>query len=222
MSQIEFIQAYFLLLLMGTGFCLGWYSITRGRIEILPDGRIHKTGKLLKDWYFFWNQYLVKETIPFTGDQLDKKYKDLLMHGGPYSNWNTSGQIKLMFGWVQARDYETLQQFQRDQYKISEALSVKVLIGENNNAIQFVKEYPKYYFPEWVRDWLCNCPTCSASFYGSLFYWGMVYSLKGLYTWIIVTQEIQLWDIPFGIKFLLWIPFAIILAFTNTYLAKKL
>lgn len=205
----SFYLLYSLLLVTGPVTICGWYAITRGRVEFSADGNPYKTGKLLKAWHFFWTKHdvILKEVHgqPLIDIylKLHDKFPDLFM-----------GEVaKLIRFDTVANEKKQLELIRK--YHIIKNIAAASPKIELEGKIYFFREEKIYRFPVWLRDWVSECPTCAASFYGSLYYWSVVIAMgfNKCFSWS---------DVPVFSALFFWAAFCFASAFVNTILAKKL
>lgn len=210
MQFFQFIQLYLCLLVAGTLAVTGWFFITRGRKEQLPNGEISYKGKIFKGWYFFFTKTNGKKRIYYTGIQLEQLHNQYLIDfpDNPFS-FTVDGNSFLINTETSFRE-RRLKDFIDNKARVEIALGAKALVKGHN--ISFYKEYDDYVWPEYIRDPLAMCCTCFASIYGSIFYWGVISMSNGLFDW---TENVV------TAKVFFWISFCLSLAVLNTALAKK-
>jgi hypothetical protein len=210
-SLQNFLISYVLLLAIGPVIIIGWYAITRGRIEYQTDGTAYQTGKLFKGWHFFWTAHKTKD-VRLGGQSLIlallKLQREL-----PIKDWHfevhRGNQFKV-FG-------TDVSELQKNGLQIQHLCNARLVILEGEK-FGLVGTQKIYKFPEWLRDPLSECPTCMASVYGSLIYWIVVYyaGKERMFAWVEGGLD---WPWP-HVDF--WIFYCIGCAFINTVMAKKL
>jgi hypothetical protein len=208
MELFTFIELFLILILIGTLTVTGWFFITRGRKEMLPDGTLISKGKIFKGWFFFWTRTKGKEVVFYKGDQIVQLYRlyQIEYPGNPY-NLHSGGNSFI----VGIRDRDRyLSLLKNDLPQIEERLGCKIDLKQE--VLSLYKLYDRYVFPWWVRDPLAVCSTCFASIYGSIFYWSVILLANDLFAW---TEHI------FFAKIFFWVAFCLSLAVCNTALAKK-
>lgn len=214
MYQAAFLIAFILFLFVGAMAINGFFNITRGHWQVLADGTKVKAGPLLKFWWFFWyKEWSQPIILIYKGDEL----------------------LKLLNQWQNSMYKFAITKYEHDSILIaslpdektlrSGALSMGVNLcvfhDDSANAVRvsFRKEYPHYFFPEWVRDWLAGCITCHSSWLGSIIFW-TAYALcnkNSLWIWIYGWT-----DYYYIALFVTWITYCFSLAFLSTFLWKKL
>ncbi len=208
MNFHDFLSSFGWIMFFGTLAVSGWYFITRGEKETLPDGTVKKTGKIFKDWYFFWTQTKGVKKIYYQNDQLFYLLMDYLSYY-PANDYGlvpeTGNKASLKF-----KNEMFAKKFESDIEKIKTDLQVEVLL--KGDYVSFYKEYDEYVYPEWVRMPLAECATCFASVYGSLFYWPVIWLQHGLFRWSYHPNVAALF---------FWIVFCLSLSVLNTVIAKK-
>lgn len=213
MTLIEFINLFIKLIVIGSLSVSGWFFSTRGQIEILPNGKKIKTGKIFKAWYFFWTKKkLYQSRAYYAPEQLKKLLIELRAN---FQKYNFIQEKQTMFKIESVNDKENGVPY-FDLVKFIDTVCDKwevCLDGDNNKGFGVYKNYDEYVFPELVRMPLAQCATCFASVYGSIFYFGVII-LSGidLFTW-------STWPVPAMLFF--WIVFCLALAVVNTAVAKK-
>lgn len=210
MQLLQFMQFYMYFLVAGTLAVTGWYFITRGREEILPDGRVVRKGKVFMGWYFYWTKTKGKCNVYFIGEELQKLHKQYLVEfpNDPYGFFIQDNVFIVNKPFTD----NDVKEMQKHIEKIETALDVKVLL-KNQQMLSFYKEYDKYVWPWWLRDPMAVCATCFASVYGTIFYWGVV---------LVCGENLFAWTVNVLLaKILFWISFTFSLAVLNTALAKK-
>lgn len=200
---LAFLLCYLLLLIFGTLTVAGWFFITRGFTETLPDGTVIRKGKIFRAWYFFITQSSDTERRFYQGKQLraiSKEIKQLIeMTGSGHLLAVHEGAVSL-----QLTNPGILQ-------IITDQLDVQFM-PKGDGYYSIYKDYPVYLFPEWVRHPLAVCATCFASVYGSLWYFLAVYFVGDIF-W--------LFKMPTLAILFFWITFVLQLAVTLTAVAKK-
>jgi hypothetical protein len=206
---VLFLVAYLMLIIIGTLVVGGWFFVTRGSIETLPDGTRMQKGKIFRSWYFFWMQEKSpKRKIYYTGAQLRLLARQQL---APYFGWGNmvvnDSSLELVGG-----------DFRKMIGQVENDLNIKFLckgpvLDGDAQIYSIFREFTVYRFPEWVRHPLAQCATCFSSIYGSLFYWGMIPFLgRDLYSWA---------QMPILAMIFFWVCFCFSLSIPLTALAKK-
>lgn len=162
---MSYILIQFLLhLLVGALFICGWFAITRGSIEIMPDGSQKRVGKIFMGWYFFWyREHSRKLKIYYRGDELRK----LLVQMDNSSTFKLSiesindDRIEIIGSLVPKWIDEMIQKF-------GIIIEDKQILRTGNHIVSFAKEYPNYVFPTWLRDVMAGCVTCHSSWLGTI------------------------------------------------------
>ncbi len=112
MNIIQFLQFFLIITTLGALSVTGWFFITRGDEEILPDGSGKKVGKIFKGWYFFWTkEKKPKHRIYYRGDELDKLIAELR------SNFPSIDFVKDGNGFIMAKAGEKVDEFIDDDSK---------------------------------------------------------------------------------------------------------
>lgn len=213
MTLLHFLQVFLLSLVTGALAISGWYFITRGRIETLPDGTKEKRGMIFSFWYFFWTRTAERpRRIYYTGDQLMALYKDLsrALIGPAGKSPNLLDKIEVFYSSVKLHNY--------DYWKASGALDrfseahEVGLVYKGDGYVSIYKEVDEYVFPVWLRKPLATCPTCFAGVYGTLFYFAAsALAGDGLYAWATA---------PAFAFFFFWVVFCMALAVLNTAITQ--
>lgn len=209
MDFLHFALSFLAMLTFGALSITGWFFVTRGRKETMPDNSQQKRGKLFRDFYFFFTQTNGSTKIYFKDDQLkafllDAQHDLIKAAVGvhPYLDIHEGKQI--YFGNCIEINKEIIRMIGK-QYDVH-----FLYIGRNEYRV--AKSYPDYVFPEWIRHPIAVCVTCFASLYGSMFYWLIVPYMQYPFAWS---------DVPQFHRFLFWVVFCLSLAVLNTALAKK-
>lgn len=171
MVIFQFLQLYYMSLIAGALFIVGWFSITRGSLEVMPDGSVKKHGKLFKGWYFFWFKIKEFERVYYKDEELEKfmvQVKQLLDCKATLNEAGASFNVGC------AVDKEG---------EIEARFDVKLLVKPRggatvSNDVFVYKSYPKYVYPDWVRDMLAGCVTCHSSWMGTLIYWAVIFFMR--------------------------------------------
>lgn len=197
---LQFVLTFLGMMIMGSVGMTGWFAITRGRIDFSIDGVPFKTGKLFNGWHFFWTQGDKNAKIVSGKPLVDiyLKIRDKVITTG----LNSTNTMILVCG------SEKL-----DLQYLSSLAGCKCIVNDQSTGLYFKKEFTEYFFPEWIRDPVSECPTCMASVYGSIIYWTMLYYSNDLFTWC---------NANVGAEIFSWVLYCIGCAFLNTVLAKKL
>lgn len=203
MTLIQFLITYFLFVGLGTLTVSGWFFITRGREEKLPDGSIQKKGKIFKGWYFYFTRIESVSRIFYSGAELEKLYCEYLS----LFPKNDYGIIK-----SEGNEYLIIEKKDADFSDLFIKFGKKFVKTES--IIRFYEEKNNYRFPEWIRDPLAVCATCFSSIYGSIFYWSVI-TLScdaKLFSWAANATAAVVF---------FWVFFCMSLAVLNTAIAKK-
>lgn len=210
--MITFLIVHSILLFTGALFCLGWYTITRGRHEVLPNGRVVSHGKLFKAWSLYFN----RKTTPVYIQYNDQFLKELLLMGMAADlrqEWRDT-TVSVVDGslFLNVKLSEALIDYLKLNYQIEIELDDR---PGNGYTYYVFKKMDSYVFPEWLRDMLAACPTCFASFYGTIYFFVVVGSIgyETMFGWA---------KIPVMAFFFFWISYCFSLAVINTVVAKKL
>lgn len=202
-----FLLVYAGFLIFGSLAVTGWYFITRGEIKVREDGSKVKTGKIFRDWYFFWTKMKPKKERVFLNEanlyELYLKIRDQYRAKELFAHIGVEGKSIV---------FVHSEKFNEERRWVEKAFEVK-FYDQGGGMYSVYKEYDDFVFPAWVRDPLAVCATCFASVYGSLFYWPLVALVKvELFSWA---------TIPWLAAVLFWIAFCFSLSVLNTALAKR-
>lgn len=207
MSFEIFILVFFAVIFLGSLAVTGWYFITRGEEKILEDGSKKRTGKVFKNWFFFWTKTKdVKRRVWYDEAHLFGLYSEIKGKFVITKNSYDINQIGDRFVITQPQKYY------EEMRWIENAFEVKFYdLGGNDYRVY--KEYDDFVFPYWVRDPLAVCATCFSSIYGSIFYWILIALPKAkVFGWA---------HIPWLAATCFWIAFCFSLSVINTALAKR-
>lgn len=172
----------FVMLLIAFGIIInGWFAITRGEWEYLPDGTRRKKGNIFKAWYFYWMQETIdKEWIRYEGSELQIMHKRLIGLLGQSSIVHCENTIifeedkryhdKIVGGQPKQSDYiEHVKAYIKDGF----GLETQIYSEESGlYGLRLYKVYPVYVYPEWVRKMMASCITCHSSVYGTILFVG--------------------------------------------------
>lgn len=184
------------MLLSGSIFILGFFTITRGEIVTLPNGDTEKEQEIFGAWQLFWEDIIMYKKVFYEGDQLEFKLKLLEQMKPAYMGEISFSTERRSFIFNTSPTDAEL----RD---ISFVLEVKIL---NKGEICFLyDEYPVYRFSEWVRK-ITNCYVCLSSIGGTLYYWLLMYFYPNVFF-----NSIN----PTLSKTIFWIIYCVSLSFTN-------
>lgn len=211
MNIIQFLTFFSLMTAAGTLAVTGWYFITRGEKETLPDGSIKRVGKIFKGWYFFWTKEKeTKKKIFYKGDALAKIIAEVNSNL-PYTRLVMDGYSFRIFATQDEKQEFPLVAIPNIISQIEHQWGVK-LFPKSDGYFSVYKEYPDYVFPEWVRMPLAVCATCFSSIYAAIYYWGLI----GL-----IAQPVFTWaTYPWAAAIFFWGVFSFALSVLNTALAK--
>lgn len=204
--MITFFITYFLLLIFGAIFCNGWHLITRGEIEILPNGEKKKVGAIFKWWALFWEHKTGKELIDYKGKELLKIFKTI-QQAAKQNGYSGKFTYNTEHIEVDANIQKLIPFIENDS-----KYTVTYLTKEPRIVIS--REDDVYLFPEWIRSPTSACVTCYSSIYGSIIFWSFILLYKEDLFTIFTNEKFAL--------FLTWILYCIALAFLNTFFYKRL
>lgn len=191
--MISIITAFLLLLFLGSLFCLGFYTITRGKIITMPDGTEVEEKEIFGSWQLFWEHELKPKKIFYSGEQLVQKLRELEQVNSNYIGAISFATEKRSFIFEKEPQDEII----RD---IESILNVRVLRKEE--VCFLYNEYPVYKFPQWVRK-ITNCYVCYAGWGGTFIYWLFNYKFHFFHPAIIF-----------------WVIYCVSLAFANKLINK--
>lgn len=202
MTLLSFLGTLSILLFLSGFINIGWYLITRGEKVQQPDGSFKVRGKLFRAWSLFWERTTHIKMVFFKGDYLSDKWY-LLQNTRP----KVSAKLDITNERLNLQIKEPLSY--TEKLTISEILNCGVL--EKDGYLSLYQEEQVYYFPEWIRYPLSQCPPCMASVYGTLLYWPM----------IILQQDLFIWSqYPSLAAFYFWILFCTALSALNKMIYK--
>jgi len=176
LNLVNFFITYFLFLLASSVTITAFFCVTRGGVEVMPDGSERRYGKILKGYYFFWFKEKGKIKTGYKDDelanavhQMQEYYAEpITLAGDPFK----SGGIA---------KFETSEGFLAVIPLIRHKLQMKFTIEEQYNGKVVVAAYaeePDYVFPEWLRTVMAGCITCTPTVYGNIIFWGAVLFFK--------------------------------------------
>lgn len=200
--MINFLITFLLLLLSGSIFILGFFTITRGKIIILPNGKEEKEKEIFGEWQLFWEDIVRYQKVFYEGEQLEFKLKILEQLKPAYINeisFSTKDKKSLFFN-TPPTDAEI-----RD---IEFSLNCKVF--KNSEVIFLYENEPVYKFSEWVRK-ITNCYICLSSCGGTFYYWIFMYFYSAIFN-----QATH----PTLCKTIFWIIYCVSLSFLNKTLKE--
>lgn len=197
--MIHFLITFLFMLISGSIFILGFYTITRGKIIKLPNGDEEKDTEIFGGWQLFWESVDSYKKVFYYGDQLEFKLKILEQLKPAYMEeieFSTKDRKSLIFNTkpteAQIRDIEF-------------TLNCKVF---SNDLVMFLyDEFPVYRFSEWLRK-ITNCYVCLSSIGGTIYYWLFIWKFP---QYIVSGKE----------KIIFWVIFCISLSFVNKTFKEK-
>lgn len=177
MNLSDFLAFYLLLLLLSTLIITGFYIITRGEKITLPNGKYRHRGKILKAWSLFWEQITDYNHIYYKGAELEKKFQYLLQCNADFCD-------KLFYDkkedcYLQIRQTLSIV----DISYIKDVLQCEAVMDVLGKSLLLYNEEPNYYFPEWLRFPLSQCPPCMASIGGTMVYWPVMLFAGNVFAW---------------------------------------
>jgi len=202
--MIIFLTSFLLMLLSGSIFILGFYTITRGKELIMPNGDKEVEKEIFGDWQLFWEDIIVYRKVFYDGKQLEDKLKILEQLKPAYMGTITfsTKEKKSLFFNIPLTDAEI-----RD---IEFSLNTNVF--KNGEVIFLFDEVPIHRFSEWVRK-ITNCYICLSSIVGSIFYWTINYFYPAIFQYSIN---------PTLCKLIFWVIYCVSLAFLNKVIKENL
>jgi len=207
-------MSFSLFMLLFAGFLIfgalavtGWYFITRGEIKVREDGSKVKTGKVFREWYFFWTKKKKEKERVYLNEanlvELYLKIRDQYRANPIYAAITVEDKSMV---------FKTPEKFNEERLWIEKAFDLK-FVDKGGGVYSVYKEYDAFVFPAWVRDPLAQCATCFSSIYGSTFYWLLIALVKeNLFAWATT---------PWLAAVFFWIAFCFSLSVLNTALAKR-
>lgn len=193
-----------MLLILGSISILSWYNLTRHWQSTSPNGETSIDGYIFKWWSLFWEKVIYWERDYFYGKEFERKVMEM---NRLEKNLLKNVKVSFEHGLI-VDDNSALGQ--QDIFNIESLCSCKVFKEENFYYLFLPK--PIYRFPKWVRNPLSHCPTCMASVYGSIIWWGVVCIDKDIFLWS---------QYHFICNFVFWFFYCLILSRLNTILNDK-
>lgn len=164
--MITFLITFLLMLLSGSIFILGFFTITRGKKIIMPNGEEEIEKEIFGGWQLFWESIERYKKVFYSGDQLEFKLKILEQLKPVYIgevSFSTSDRKSLFFNFPlsdsEIRDIE---------------FTLNTHIFKNGDVIFLYDEMPVYRFSKWVRK-ITNCYVCMSSWMGTFYYFTLLY-----------------------------------------------
>lgn len=192
------------MLLSGSIFILGFFTITRGKIITLPNGDTEEEKEIFGNWQLFWEEVIRYQKLFYYGEQLEFKLKILEQSIPKYVgevDFATKDRKSLIF------NRKLLPREIRD---IEFSLNCKVFCNEE--IIFLYDEAPVYRFSEWVRK-ITNCYICLSSLGGTFIYWSYVYFFPNIFGNL---------SHPYIAKIFFWVIYCISLSFVNKVIKENL
>ena len=185
------------MLIAGSIFTLGFYTITRGEIKILPNGNEIEEKEIFGAWQIFWEEIKYQKKNFYEGDQLEFKLKILEQLKPAYMGtitFSTPDRKSLYF---------------ENKPTDAEVRDIEFVLNchtyRNEFVIFFYDNIPVYRFPEWVRK-ITNCYTCFAGIGGTISYWTLLFYYPNIF---------ELSSNPTSAKYVFWVIYCISLSFLN-------
>src|ERR1035437_5688834 len=191
-----FLITFLLMLLSGSIFILGFYTITRGKKLVLPNGTEEIEKEIFGDWQLFWEDIIKYQKVFYSGKQLEDKLKILEQLKPEYKGYIslTKEKRSLVF------NDSPMPEMIRD---IEFSLNTNTL--QKEEIVFLYDEFPVYRFSEWVRK-ITNCYVCLSSIGGTIFYWIITYFFPAIFQY---SQN------PILCKIVFWVIFCVSLSFVN-------
>lgn len=196
--MITFLSSFLLMLISGSIFILGFFTITRGSIIELPNGETKKEKEILGFWQLFWEAIDGYKKVYYYDDQLDFKLKILEQLRPEYVgkvDIDIRGKsliFKEKVTPVQIRDIE---------------FNLNCFVLYNDVAIFLYEKEPIYVFSEWIRK-ITNCYVCLSSIGGTIYYWLILHYFPDF-----ITSTAQ--------KMVFWVVFCVSLSFINKVIKEN-
>lgn len=200
--MLIFFTSFILMLLCGSIFILGFFTITRGKIVINPDGSEEKEMEIFGGWQLFWEHVEVYRKIFYSGKQLEDKLKILEQLKPAYMGEISLTEKKksLIFNTMpteaEIRDIE---------------FSLNTNVFKNNEVIFLYDEFPIYRFSDWVRK-ITNCYVCLSGWMGTICYFVINIFNPNLFDWA---------SRPLIAEICFWAVYCISLAFLNKIIKEN-
>lgn len=201
--MITFLFTFLLMLLSGSIFILGFYTITRGKELILPDGTKEYEKEIFGDWQLFWEDVTVYKKVFYSGKRLEDKLKILEQLKPEYKGYIFLTEEKKSFIFNVIPSYETIRDIE---------FSLNTNTIQKQEVVFLYDEFPVYTFPEWVRK-VTNCYVCLSGGMGTLYYWTMVYFFPQIFV-LSVNPTLS--------KVIFWVIYCISLSFINKAIKENL
>lgn len=214
--MIQIILFYSLLIILSAVIINGFYSITRGRWEVKPDGTREWVGKIFKGYHYWLQRHDVK-TVAYSGEEFLKALAPLK------SFFDEKNIIAFDVNFIVVKRMEDVKLALFYLFAASKGIMVDVKPipdggWKGNHIIGIYKEVHEYKMPEWVRDPLGMCINCLASVAGTLlwiFWIGLAHHVNSFYPTEAITGFLA---IGWGFKIGLWALFCFTLAHLNEYI----
>lgn len=207
MTIVEFLIFFILFLLITSVAINGVFFASRPHEETRPDGKVLKNGKILQWWYYFWHtENGEPEKVYFQREQLACLISEM---SGYYKGEITPfGEVRFIVN----------RNFLKQKTSLQNILDVCFdhEVHDETNGLILVRvhrSYPRYLFPEWVRDMMAACVTCHATVYGNVAFWLVISLIK---------EDAYAWShSPVAALIVSWIAFWLCLAYVNTWLFQR-
>lgn len=184
MSLLIFLTTFLVYLVLAGLIVIGFYIITRGETSVQPDGTVRRKGKIFKGWSLFWERTTGMRQVYYCDSELVERLTWLKQY-----NMGLAQRFKIAEGHKSLEFLTPLTS--DDQNYIRDVLQCKIVVNNSQqlagtDACQYLFLYveePVYYYPEWLRFPLSQCPPCMASVGGSLLYWPVVIASGNFFSW---------------------------------------
>lgn len=174
MDFLSFLILFALLSLTSSFAIIGFYVVTRGKKVQMPNGDYKTVGKIFKGWSLFWEKKIGIRKLYFSGEPLQQIYESIKSINGEFAHRLSLSEDSEMLIISKPLGKEG------EQY-IREITGTYTRI-EANKLFLYMEE-PEYYWPEFIRYPLSQCPPCMASVGGTIIYWPIVIFSNNLFAW---------------------------------------
>lgn len=200
-----FLISFLLMLISGSIFILGFYTITRGEIKILPNGEKVEEKEIFGNWQLFWESIIGYKKIYYSGEQLEFKLKVLEQLKPAYMG-------NISFSTKQDKRSLYFNEIPTDAEIRDIEFTLNCHVFQRGNIVFLFEEEPIYNFSDWVRK-ITNCYVCLSSIGGTIYYLLMLHFFPNIF---------DLSNNSVGAKFVFWIVYCVSLAFVNKSFKENL